>query len=238
VGPTLFLAPDVVGEASFTRLAASVQGQPFAWVDPHALYPGGAPDSAISALLAMRSTLAVSFVSDPSCRPGCDRVMAIGRDGASWSLATPAFAGHPVQLLAASGDGTILFGQTVQDAAASAGSRAYFRSTDSGATWQALPSLPRGLIALTMLAAPDGTLFAELYSSDGPVGTTTTRGIYKLAPLATAWTYRAPYPEDAGGPVAVAWDARGHPLALWGEAIQQSTQGGVEVRIGLEYHTP
>jgi hypothetical protein len=205
-------------------------------VDGNGLLASAPRNAGISVLLTAGGSIYVELSSAEGCPATCaKRVMLSRGGGASWSVVAPSFAGHPVVLLAADEYSRTLFGRVLLNAAESVGDWVYVRSTDEGATWRALPAVPAGLAPFNLLAAPDDTLYGELYELDGAAGGAALLGIHRLAPGSKSWTYVAPYPDDAGGPLHVAWDEHGHPVALWGGALQPIDYA--RVRLGLEHHT-
>lgn len=215
VGSTLFLAPILIGDSGFTRLAASVAGRPFVWLSTTALFAGAPADTGINGLYATSTTLTIELFSRTACQSDCFWYVQSRDDGVSWSPLNPMFQGQPVSLLATSADGRTLLGQVVHHDAPY--SRTYLRSTDGGATWSALSPRPTGLAAEFLYAAPDGSVYGSFEQdlADPQYRQTLPAvvGIYALAPGATAWRYVSPFPK--GGWFVVAWDARGHPSALW-----------------------
>ena len=132
--------------------------------------------------------------------------------------------------MAASADGTTLFGgrsfsqtQIPQ----------YLGSHDEGATWEPLPLGPEGMFVEQILAAPDGTLYAEFTPVNGPVASPS--GIYRLLPGGTTWVYIAPFPGLEGAPLVLSWNAGGQPAGLWGGAFQPNLPTLTQ---GIEYHQP
>ncbi len=90
------------------------------------------------------------------------------------------------------------------------------------------------MFAERMLAAPDGTLYAEFTPLGGPAAS--PPGIYRLLPGGTTWVYIAPFPGEEGGLVVLSWNAGGQPAELWGGAFQPKPDSVVTQ--GIEYHQP
>jgi hypothetical protein len=91
-----------------------------------------------------------------------------------------------------------------------------FRSTDSGATWQAVTNQPVGLRPNHLVRSPDGMLYLSYGKEPGP-NTMTDGAIWKFNPAAIAWTDITPLKSPDGlqpfGYGAVAVDAQ-HPSTL------------------------
>jgi hypothetical protein len=107
-------------------------------------------------------------------------------------------------------DGVTMIGQETR---APAGPNVYplLRSTDGGASWQALPEFPAGIGGnREVLVAPDGTAFAYFPGAPGASSCT----IYKLMPGANAWACSARTVENIRF-VLLTWDAQGHPARVW-----------------------
>lgn len=215
VGSTLFLAPFLIGDSDFTRLAASVAGRPFVWLSTAALFAGAPADTGINGLYATSTILTIELFSRTACQSDCFWYVQCRDDGMSWSLFNSMFQGQPVSLLATSADGRTLLGQVVHHDAPY--SRTYLRSTDGGAAWSALSPRPTGLAAEFLYAAPDGSVYGSFEQdlADPQYGQTLPAvvGIYALAPGDAAWTYISPLP--SGGWFVLTWDEHGHPSALW-----------------------
>jgi hypothetical protein len=237
-GSTLYLAPWGANETGSTRLAVSIGKQPFLWVNAGALFAGAPVGATIDGLIAGDGAIYALLQAPITCVQDCAQVIGSVDDGASWTLIAPMDAGRPVRLLqmqSSSPQGTTLYGQVFLNAGA--GARLYVRSTDGGASWEALPAFPDQLIAVDMLQVPDGTLYTELYPA--PSAHTATGGagpgVYRLALGERHWTFVANFPGNAAGPLVVACGANGRPVALWGGAHAPTSAGPVA---GLQRHTP
>jgi hypothetical protein len=211
VGSTLFLAPFLQGDNNSTLLAASVNGQAFAWLKTDGLYAGVPSDTSINDLLATSTTLSVGLGTQ-NCTTTCSWVMQSRDGGASWLRLTPLFQGQPVFLMGAGADGRTLLGKLVRSGLPP--NSIPVRSADGGATWSALPPSPGDLVVGYLAAAPDGTVYAEFDQNFSKVSNGPPLGIYKVVPGEPDWSYVAPSPGE--GMFVVAWDAAGHPSALWG----------------------
>lgn len=226
VGSTLFIAPYLTSDTGYVRLAASVAGQALVWLKTASLFAGAPADAAINGLLATDATLYIR-VGVQTCTSLCTWFMQSRDDGASWSRFHPMFQGQPVDLMATGGDGRTLLGQVARDAPPD--SHIDLRSTDDGATWQKLPPRPDLLVAEALSETPDGSVYAEFEqdpdSPTGAQGTEAALGIYQAAAGAASWSYAAPPP--AGRWFTVAWDAVGHPVALWGGAYTNPLLAGM-----------
>jgi hypothetical protein len=231
VGSTLVIAPHQSGGVGYQRLAASVDAQPFTWLDTTGLFAGAPANANINEMLATRSTLYVQL-DFADCTTVCTMFMQshVGLNGAHWSPFNPTYQGQSVYLMATGGDEHTLLGQVVRDAPPD--NRIYLRSTDGGQTWQNLAARPDLLVADPLYAAPDGSVFAVfLQDPNGPTGAQGTQaalGIYALAPGASAWRYLGQSPP--AGSFVLAWNAAGHPVALWGLVDPNDPTAGLERR--------
>jgi hypothetical protein len=236
-GSTLYLAPSRADETGTTRLAVSIGKQPFLWVNAAALFAGAPVGATIGGLITGDGAIYVLLQAPITCLQDCTQVMGSVDDGASWTLIAPMDAGRPVSLLQlqSSPRGTTLYGQVFLNA--DAGARLYVRSTDGGASWEALPAFPDQLVAVDMLQGLNGTLYTELYPP-GPANSATggaDPGVYRLAPGERHWTFVSNFPGNAAGPLVVACGADGRPVALWGVAHPPTSAGPVA---GLQRHAP
>lgn len=223
VGATLFLAPYLVGDTGYVRLAASVDRQAFIWLKTKRLFAGAPTDATINELLATSATLYIQMSSQVNCPPTCIWFMQSSDNGASWSRFKPMFQGQPVYLMGTGGDGRTLLGENGEQS--NKPDRTYLRSVDGGNTWEALPSLPEGLLAGFIAAAPDGSVYAAFDKNFLNATNAAPLGIYEAVTGAMAWRYAAPLP--AGRWFTVAWDANGHPVALWGRAYTNPLLSGM-----------
>jgi hypothetical protein len=203
VGTTLFAA---VGNPAPHVLAASKNGGAFTWVNT---------SFAPAPFAAVGNTLYAYAATDSSACPKessseCLEIAKTSDLGASWSRILPLYQGYNVRALDVLPDGMTMIGQETR-AASTAGPYPVLRSTDGGATWQALPDYPSGSggnDTQAVFATPDGGVF--IYLGGAPAC-----NVYKLAPGATAWACSA----QTAVPfhfVSVTWDAQGHPARLWG----------------------
>jgi hypothetical protein len=130
VGSTLFIAPHQSGGVGYQRLADSVAGQAFVWLNAVGLFTLAPATANINELLASGATLYVE-IGFPESVSNCNWVVQSRNDGATWSSFNPIFQGQPVSLLATGGDGRTLLGHVLHDAPPD--SYLYLRSTDGGA---------------------------------------------------------------------------------------------------------
>lgn len=237
-GGTLYLAPFANGEGALTRLAASVAGRPFAWVETAGLYVGSPAGTSISAMLGTRTALYVVLRRSSDCGHSCYPVMWTRDGGAHWTRLDAVVAGQPLALLAA-GQGGTLYAEPLtplgtDGQAHEPEQRRYYYSTDGGARWQALaPGWP-GVFAAYLLPAPDGTVYAPLVRDPTPTtGEVAEEGVYGVAPGDTFWHFSAHFPAGNVDRLVLAWDAEGHPASLWGPAVSPVSSDG---RAGLATH--
>ena len=91
-----------------------------------------------------------------------------------------------------------------------------FRSTDAGATWQAVPKQPRGFCPNHLVRAPDGILYLSYGLEPGP-NSMTDGAVWKFDPKNGTWTDITPLtPADSDQPFgygAVAVDNQ-HPATI------------------------
>jgi hypothetical protein len=86
-------------------------------------------------------------------------------------------------------------------------------SSDDGQTWRNLPSAPASVPGFnSLLAAPDGTLLAT--SSRSTLASNPDSNLYRVAPGAATWAVATVLPANTV-PQALAWNASGHPTAVW-----------------------
>ncbi len=235
-GATLFAAPYAAGERGYTRLAASVQRKPFAWVQQNGLFAGAPSDAGINDLFGTQTTLYVDLYSQSQCGgsgDNCRRIMWTHDNGASWSQFTGQFQGrriYPLQFQASGGRS--LFGVALDPTDPTGEARTYLRSEDDGVTWRPLVSPPQSLYIGQIVQVPDGTTYADL--GPFPGADSVQPGIYALATSATSWRFVAP---DPGGyeSISVTWNEQGHALALWGGA---TLPGSNHPPVGLATHAP
>jgi hypothetical protein len=193
VGTALFtqIAPRGTPASATENLAVSKNGGPFSWTTLP--YPSG--------LLTTATTLYAPTGAG----------LYISTDlGASWRKVTPAYQGHAIDPTALT-PGASLLGY---DARAENGPNIYplYRSTDGGATWQPLSSLPAGIQADTdAIEVPDGTIY-ETGIGNGTV----QGGIYKLTPGASSWTLVSTAGPGLVHLQTVTWSAGGDPTEIWG----------------------
>ncbi|MGH2518015.1 MAG: hypothetical protein ACRDHP_20420 [Ktedonobacterales bacterium] len=217
LGTTLFAseAPANTPSSRTPYLAVSGNGGAFAWtslpVAPQQLFTNG------STLYVLVGSSAVCSASS-----GCTDLYRSTDRGASWTHLTPSYNGFNVRVVAsAPGSASPLLGF---DARAFDGPNPYpvLRSTDSGASWQALPGAGANLHANTdPLLAPDGTVYCGFFDASGQGGE------YKLSPGAASWALVSSVVPAQVNIVAVGWDTTGHPVALWG--LAPSTDGTTSV---------
>ncbi len=222
LGSTLFVAPYLVGDSAYRRLAVSVDGRPFVWLKTEGIFAGAPADASIAGLFATDTRLYVELQTG-DCTTVCFWYMQSRDGGVSWSRFKPVFHNQPVYLRAVGGDERTLLGQAFLPP----DSRIYLRSEDGGAVWDPLPSPPEGLVAGLMMVTPDGTVYAEFDQNFSGSQDGLSLGIYRLVPGAAAWHYAAPLPP--GGWFTVAWNEYGYPVALWGLAVADNMARGLMV---------
>jgi hypothetical protein len=237
-GSTFYLAPWNGGDPAWTRIAVSVGDEPLYWADEESLFIGSPAGATIDDMLGSGDTVYVTVDAPRGCTQTCSRVMRSADFGMSWTLLALSDAGLPVRLLPSqtSPQGATLFGQVYLNATTSG--RLYVQSTDGGASWQALPAFPGVQMAEGIVQTPDGTIYAALAHLAGDSATSKAApGIYRLRPGDSRWAFAAALPANPAapaGPLCVAWDKHGVPVALWGAGAAV----GSEAVTGLEYHTP
>jgi hypothetical protein len=193
VGTALFSqgVPTGTPASSTQYLAVSKNGGPFAWTSLP--YPGGIFSTATTIYVVTGSGLYSS-----------------SNLGSSWSSVMPVYQGHAITPSALV-PGAPMLGY---DARSANGPNVYplYSSSDGGAAWRPLPSIPSGLQAGTdAVEAPDGTIYETCIGTDP-----SQAGIYKLTPGAGSWTLLSALMPGVLHLHAVIWDANGHPVAVWG----------------------
>jgi hypothetical protein len=234
-GSALFVSPWVAGSAgvqSQNDLAISLAAGPFAWVNARALQAGVPPRLQLTTVYATSSAVYADFIGS-DCTDDCEVVKLSADLGVTWSLFQPLYRGRPVYLFdqdASIADGRTLIGEVF--ASVDENTRFYVRSSDGGATWALLPSLPGNLIILSLASTPSGILYGEMWHPDA----TATPGVYRLAPRAGDWSLVGARPNGGYQQLVVSWDDQGAPVALWsGASVPQSAQ---IIAPGLATHTP
>ncbi len=195
VGTTFFAngAPSGTPSSATQNLAVSKNGGPFAWTS--------LPNYARQ-IFSTATTLYVK--TDGGV------LYSSANLGVSWSKVTPAYQGNAINAT------TLVSGAPMlgYDARSIDGPNVYpmVRSSDGGASWQALPPVPAGFQANTdAVETPDGTIYVTF------VGTTSFQaGIFKLMPGASQWTLVSPLIPGSLFLNTVIWDASGHPVSVWG----------------------
>lgn len=237
-GGTLYIAPFANGEEALTRLAVSVAGGPFTWVETTGLYAGSPAGTSISALLGTRAALYVVLRRASDCGSSCFPIMRTRDDGTHWARLDAMAAGQPLALLAAASNGTLYaepltpLGMDGQEHEPE--QRYYYYSTDGGIHWQSLALGWPGVFAAYLLPAPDGTVYAPLVRDPAlTTGEVAEEGIYAVAPGDTFWHFSAHFPAGNVDRLVLAWDAQGHPASLWGPAVSPTSGDG---RAGLATH--
>jgi hypothetical protein len=206
VGTTLFAA---VGNPAPHVLAASKNAGAFTWVNTtFAPAPFTAVGNTLYAYVSIDSS---SCPKDSSSE--CLEIAKTSDLGASWSRILPLYQGYNVRALDVLPDGVAMIGQETR-AATSPDVYPLLRSTDGGASWQALPDFPQGTgsnDSTAIFATPDGAAFVRLPFAPGATPCT----IYKLSPGASAWACSAQATTGAFGFALVTWDVHGHPAKVW-----------------------
>jgi len=113
-----------------------------------------------------------------------------------------------------------------------------YRSTNGGATWEALPGQPRGLMPHRGVLTPDGALYLSYGDKPGPNGVA-AGAVWKLDTASGKWTDITPVEPGAGGEdkfgyAGLAVDARDSRTVVvstidrWarGDDIYRTTDGG------------
>ncbi|WP_206792858.1 RICIN domain-containing protein [Amycolatopsis sp. MtRt-6] len=108
-----------------------------------------------------------------------------------------------------------------------------YRSTDGGATWQAVPGQPTGQLPQHGVLSGDGSLYVTYTDVPGPNGVK-AGSVWKYTPSANAWKDISPIPGDGFGFAGLAVDPR-HPATVmvttldrwWpSDELYRSTDGG------------
>jgi hypothetical protein len=206
VGTALFVngAPPNTPAFKAQFLAFDINGGLFAWTSlpaaPQQVFSSG------TTLYAVTSSSAACSASN-----GCFDLYTSTNRGATWTHLTPSYNGFNVRPLAVVPGSTTLLGF---DSRVFDGSSSYpmLRSTNGGATWQALPIVGATAQSDTdPLPTPDGTIYCGFFDNSSGQG-----GIYTLAPGAASWSLVSPVVPMQINVTMVSWDSGGHPIALWG----------------------
>lgn len=198
VGTALFsaVAPQGISASATQHLAVSKNGGPFAWTTlPYNTWP----------LLSTATTLYA---------PTPEGLYSTANLGATWSKVSPAYQGNAINPTTIS-PGAPMLGY---DARSANGPNIYplVRSSDGGATWQALPSAPTcSQLNTDAVETPDGAVYITCFGANSGGA-----GIYKLLPGANQWTLASPLVPGSLFLCTVTWDAGGHPATLW--ALEQT----------------
>ncbi len=209
VGSTFFAntAPDGTPAAAKQFLAVSRDGVHFTWTNLPV---------APMFNLSYGSTLVMEPPPADSCTSMCLSLYRSTDLGATWSHITPTYQGMNVDVLGVVPGSSTLIGFAMQGSTDNPQAYPMVRSLDGGASWHPLPDGPKGKQAVTypFAIAPDGTLYVSFCCSDPSA--VAADGIYKLVPGSTNWTLLSPVATTQIRPIAVSWDAQGHPTKLWG----------------------
>lgn len=226
-GDTLFVMAGGTGLNGGHYLAASTNGHAFTWVDQNLT---GMPSGAnLAAVRAVGPTLYLSFGLNPcGGNSGCLMVARSSDGGATWTRVTPTYVGTAYQdvgaiRIVAGAPGAPLVGSP---GTCKCDTPPTLLSADGGATWRELPAYPSTNLKpqeFFSAEAPDGTVYVTLYEDFGG-----PENVFALAPGATSWQ-KIVY---SGGLTdfqlqSVAWDAKGHPVALWGWDYANDQQHGL-----------
>jgi hypothetical protein len=229
-GDTLFVMAAGAGFDGGHYLAASTNGRAFTWVDQNITGTSSGASPIAGEIHAIGATLYLTFaLSSCGGSPGCLTVARTSDGGATWTHVTPTYAGTSYTDVGAirivtGAPGAPLIGSPGM---CQCSSPPILRSTDGGATWHDLPGYPSTNLKpqeFFYAEATDGTVYVTLYEDlSGP------ENIFALAPGATTWQ-KIIY---SGGLTdfqlqSVSWDAKGHPLALWGWNYANDQQSGLK----------
>lgn len=231
VGSLLYVAGDEPCGAPLNRVAVSANGGAFQWVNNGALFANAPSDATLGPFTPVAPYLYVRLDSRANCPPACDLYKRSSDSGRTWTTFTATWQGQQLDVLdepPPSGDGS-LFAQyypAQQDPCAT--TRAYYRSTDQGATWSPLPPLYEGVFIQQALVAPDGTVYASA-TSKCP-GSSVLWGIYRHRTGDDGWAQVASLP--GGAPITLSWNQDGHPSGLW---ATPSSRGQSPIVV---YHAP
>jgi hypothetical protein len=242
-GSAVFVMPCRSGSQCAGLLAVSVAGGPFTWVHQQALFEQIPASMQLYKISATTSTVYADFVNvGPDCfnggssPTGCYLTKQSSDLGTTWTLFQPTYRGQPVSPLdqpVSIADGQTLLGRVYPGQ--NGATWRYLRSADGGATWTPLPEPPGDLAMSAVATTPNGIAYSEMGSTSDI--STSTPGVYRLAPGAGAWVLVGALPDNvpwSGIPLVISWDGQDHPLALWTVVSASSSV----VDAGLATHAP
>jgi hypothetical protein len=173
------------------QLAVSIGGQPFTWVDLTNVVSQNFGPSYVS------GNAFNLVVGDPNAA----LIKSTTNGGQTWTTITaqgitPAELNHTLNDVATTPNAVYLSSDQV------------FTSSDGGHTWATTGSwVTSGGVFLN--ATPDGTLYVEGFNQT----------LYRRSPGTTTWQALFSSVNTPRTPVAVSWDANGHPFALWSDLV-------------------
>lgn len=89
-----------------------------------------------------------------------------------------------------------------------------YMSADGGHIWTVIGPGLKGYVNI-LAVTPDGTIYVTF----APNYNLSLAAVYRLSPGASAWQQVFAYGMTQRTPVAVSWDANGHPFALWSDLV-------------------
>ena len=233
-GGTLFAARDTstafFGVAHI--IAASVNGQPLAWVDA-SLGLSSSKTAFIDLAVGTTCYISIDQFATPNTPPTTSTWLT-SDNGKTWTPAANLQAGTvPLQLYGASPTGTSVIATQAQQpgAAESPYNDVFYRSVDGMKTWQQLQSLPAPYFISTLFPVDDGSAFA--YGN----GVASGNVLFKLLPGATQFTQLLTTTVPGNVALqAIQEDANGHAVAIWANSGIISNNGNLQP--GLQTRTP
>lgn len=220
VGPALYVAADEPCGTPLNRVAVSANGSAFTWANDDALFADAPSDATLGPFTPVAPYVYVRLDSRANCPPTCNLFKRSSDGGRTWTTFTATWQGQQLYVLnesAPSGDGSLFAQYYPQQQNPCDSPRAYYRSTDGGATWDKLPPLYEGLVIEQALTAPDGTVYVSAVSKCA--GSSVLWGIYRHNSGDEGWTQIVPLPGSAG--ITLTWDQAGHPAGLWATPASQ-----------------
>lgn len=192
-------------------IAASVNGQPLAWVDGNLRLDSTKGNFADLAYAIGPTCFIIVYTSTTPNTTPTTAYYRTTNAGVTWTATTGLTTnGTILSILAATPDGKTILGY---DAGTMTGTlNGAFRSLDNGAHWQRLPDFPDQESGYTGFILPDGTLIFGVHPTNG-----NNLMLFKLVPGGAQWAMITSLNQTIDL-LAVIADANGHPAAIWADA--------------------
>lgn len=188
----------------YNLLEVSVNGGPFTQIALSSLAPG-TQQATISGGVATADKLYLN-VQTSACQSPCELLLSSANGGTSWTKI--ANNNNSVQLDYIQGN--TFYGSVRGDTPFIT---SIFRSTDGGATWNAmlLQPLPISADISSYVVAPDQTIFVTVFASSLSGSAILRKGVWTIYPFSSN-------NQESIQVTAISLDASGHPQKLWGHS--------------------